>query len=163
MGDKLSDSDTIKIFIEISVGGVSKDQLLQSLADSGIKFNEYAKALFAHPLFFPEKEIQKVCLAKTNLSDLKLQNPCSFQEIVSRASRLGLRPCPLFFAAHIRLEYLGQPESPHLTIVSEKPEYDESFPTGFYVRNTKGSLWLRGYRAEGDCEWPEGNEFIFLK
>jgi hypothetical protein len=45
------------------------------------------------------------------------------------------------------LEYLEQPEGPYLTVVLDRPESDENYPNGFYIRNFNKTLWLRGYRA----------------
>jgi hypothetical protein len=152
-----------EIFKTISIGGITKDQLIKQLIDAGIQFNEYAKILFEHHAFSPINKSEKVKLVKVTLSDLGMDNPCSFQEVVNRASTLGLRICPLYCAAFLRLEYLEQPEGSYLTVASDKPESDENYPNGFYVRNFNKTLWLRGYRATDFCEWPIDNEFLFLK
>jgi hypothetical protein len=81
---------------------------------------------------------------------------------VKRASVLGLKPCPLYLAAFLRLEYLDQPAGPYLKIISEPPEKDETYPRGFYIRNFENTLWLRGYRADDFSEWSMPSEFIFL-
>jgi len=36
-----------------------------------------------------------------------------------------------------------------LTIASVKPEINDNFPNGFYLRNFENVLWLRGYRSDG--------------
>jgi len=151
-------------FKEISVGGVSKEQLIQRLVAAGIQFNAYAKLLFEHPAFSPNGIPKRLSLVKIKHSDLGLQNPYSLEKALAEASRLGLRPCPLYLAAFLRLDYLDQPEGPYLTVASEPPPVsDVNYPTGFYIRNFENALWLRGYRAVGDCDHPIGNEFIFLK
>jgi hypothetical protein len=152
-----------EIFKEIFIGGRSKDQLIKQLVKAGIQFNEYAKILFEHQHFSPVNKSEKVKLVKVTLSDLSMDNPCSFQEVANRASMLGLSFCPLYCAAFLRLEYLEQPEGSYLTVASDKPENDDSYPNGFYIRNFNKILWLRGYRATDFCEWPTDNEFIFLK
>ncbi len=152
-----------EIFKKISIGGLTKDQLVTRLVEAGIQFNEYAKILFDHPSFSPSHTSEKVNLAKITLSDLGMGNPCSFREIIGRASALGLELCPLYCATFLRLEYLDQPEGPYLTVISAKPQHDENYPNGFYLRNFNKILWLRGYRATDFCEWPMDNEFIFLK
>lgn len=81
------------IFKEISVGGLTKEALIQRLVDAGVQFNPYARTLFEH----------------------------------------------------------------------RWPENDENHPTGFYLRNSDNSLWLRGYRVTGDPDWPTENEFVFCK
>ena len=84
-------------------------------------------------------------------------------EVVKSAEALGLKICPLSLAAFLRLEYLDQPEGPYLTIVSAKPESDEKYPNGFYLRNFEDTLWLRGYCASDDYQWPLDSEFIFIR
>lgn len=153
----------IEIFKEISFGGLSKDDLIQKLAQANIQFNSYAHQLFAHHSFVVPDNSTVFKLVKVNLLDLKISNPCSFGEIIRLSIKLGLKQCPLALGAFFRLAYLGQPEGPYLTIASIKPEQDENFPNGFYVRNTDNALWLRGYRASDDYRWPTESEFIFIK
>ena len=151
-----------QIFKEISIGGLSQEELIHQLVEAGIQFNQYANTLFEHPTFSPSKDVVNAKLIKINLSELNLNNPCSLQKLMTQASQIGLKPCPLYLGAFLRLEYLDQPEGPYLTIISSPLENDENDPTGFYIRNFDQSLWLRGYQANGDTEWPSSNEFIFL-
>src|SRR6185437_8692512 len=161
-----SEMGDFDIFKGIFVGGFSKDALIQRLVDAGVKFNKYAHILFEHPSFSPDPSAENLKLVKSSLSELGLSIPCSFQTVIDRASVSGLRPCPLYLGAFLRLEYMDQPQGPYLTIASlqpeSSPESDESLPSGFYIRNYDNSLWLRGYRVVGDAEWPENNELVFL-
>jgi hypothetical protein len=150
-------------FMEISIGGVNKEQLIDRLANEGIQFNKYAKTLFEHPSFLIGHEKKTVKLVKVKLPELQITKPCSFRNIISKASDLGLKLCPLYLGAFLRLAYLYQPEGSYLTIASAKPEDNEHYPNGFYLRNFDNSLWLRGYRATDDYEWPSDSEFIFMK
>lgn len=153
----------MKTFREITVGGLVTESLIQRLVDAGVQFNQYAEVLFDHAAFSPGQRTEKVELIKVKLSDLNLGNPCSYQAIVDRALSLGLKLCPLYLGAFLRLAYSNQPEGPYLTIASSELENDESYPTGFYIRNFDKTLWLRGYQVIGDADWPLDNEFIFLK
>lgn len=153
----------MKIFKRISIGGVGKEELLKQLIDRGVQFNKYAHTLFEHTAFSIREKIVQVNLVRVNLHDLGISQPCTFAEIVSKASELDLNLCPLYLGAFLRLEYMDQAEGPYLTVASLKPENDENFPNGFYVRNIENSLWLRGYRASDDYEWPVESEFIFLQ
>lgn len=150
------------IFKEITIGGTNKEQLLQQLSEAGIQFNQYALTLFDHPQFLPSTQIEKVRLVKTTLTEMELSDTCTFEEFSSRASELGLALCPLYLAAFLRLTYLNQAEGSYLTIASVKPEANEDFPNGFYLRNLENVLWLRGYKADGFDGWPGTNEFIFI-
>ena len=58
---------------------------------------------------------------------------------------------------------MNQEEGSYLTIASIKPESDENYSNGFYLRKIDNTLWLRGYRADSFEGWPESNEFIFIK
>ncbi len=155
--------DRFKVFKEISIGGISKENLIQQLVSKGIQFNKYANLLFEHPTFSLTTKVENVKLVRVKHSDFELNDLFSYREFVSRASAEGLSLCPLYLGAFLRLEYLDQPEGPYLTIASAKPEADNDYPNGFYIRNHEKSLWLRGYRADDFCEHPKDNEFIFLK
>ncbi len=155
--------DKFEPFKELFVGGMSKEALLQRLRSADIQINTYADILFRHRSFTPEDEIKKQKLIKIKLVDLGLENRCQFNDIVDASANLGLGLCPIHLGAFLRLEYLDQSEGSYLTIASPRPENDESYPTGFYIRNFENSLWLRGYKASGDTDWPLDNEFVFLK
>ncbi|MFA6238113.1 MAG: hypothetical protein WC635_12340 [Bacteriovorax sp.] len=153
----------MNIFKNITVGGVPKEILIQRLIESGVQFNEYAKILFEHQDFSPESPCKNFTLIKMKPTDLGLNNPYSLEDAITLASSFGLLPCPLYLAAFLRLEYLDQAEGPYLTVVSHRPEYDENYPAGFYIRKLDNTLWLRGYGAFGKCDHPSNNELIFLK
>lgn len=159
---EMMSANKFNIFTELIIGGLSKEHLVQRLSEAGIQFNKYANTLFEHPQFSPPSETEIVKLVKVTLSDLGLKDTCSAEEFSNRASVLGLRLCPLYLAAFLRLEYLDQPDGPYLTVASQKPNEDENFPNGFYLRNFENALWLRGYRADGFSDWPGSNEFIFI-
>lgn len=101
-------------FKTISIGGVPRNHLLQQLIEAGIQFNAYAKTLFEHPTFSPDLPPERATLVKLKTADLGLKNPYSLETAVMQASKLGLRPCPLYLAAFLRMEYLDQPEGPYL-------------------------------------------------
>lgn len=151
----------MEVFKEISVGGKTAEQLIQQLSEKGIQFNKYAHMLFEHPSFSANNETRSDRLFKVNLLDLQLEKPSVFQDIVAKAEDFGLKLCPLHLAAYLRLGYLDQPEGPYLTVASARLESDESYPRGFYVRNLEKTLWLRGYCASDDWEFPLDMEFIF--
>jgi hypothetical protein len=153
----------VRDFRKLTIGGVMRDVLLERLAAAGVGRNAYAERLLAHPSFTPEAPPETLTLVKTTLAELGLVEPCSFRDVVARAESRGLRICPLVTAAFLRLDYLDQEPGPYLTVASPPPGTSEEHPTGFYLRNLDGALWLRGYRALDACEWPAGNEFVFRR
>ncbi len=48
------------IFKEITIGGISKEHLLQQLSEAGVQFNQYANILIDHPQFLPSAEAETV-------------------------------------------------------------------------------------------------------
>lgn len=153
----------MEIFKKISIGGITKEQLMTRLLEAGIQFNAYAHTLFQHPSFSFNETIEKMSLVKLKIADLQMTEPCFFPQIIKKAQEVNLQLCPLVLGAFLRLDYLNQPEGPYLTIASLKPESNEDFPNGFYIRNFEGKLWLRGYKASDDYAWPIDSEFIFIR
>lgn len=149
--------------LELTVGGVSADELIRRLVGAGVQFNENAQTLFGHRLFAPSSTSATVALVKVAPAELGLKGEYSYHDVLRRGAGRGLKLCPLSLGAFLRLEYLEQPPGPYLTIASPELGGGENDPTGFYIRNNEGALWLRGYRALGECEWPAENEFVFLK
>lgn len=152
----------MKIFKTLTIGGITKEALLDQLTKQGIQFNAYAKTLFADPNFWLSEKTEIVNLVKVSLLELGLTKPSYYNDIVASAEAQGLKLCPLSLAAFLRLAYLDQPEGPYLHVASAKPSQDEEYPNGFYLRNLESTLWLRGYRASDDWEWPIDSEFIFI-
>lgn len=152
----------IKLFKEIIIGGVTKEELLQQLLKAGIHFNEYGNKLINHPSFTPPQNKENVKLVKVSLAEIGLEETCTWDEFEVRASIFKMKLCPLYLGAFLRLEYLDQLNGPYLTIASKKLSDDNEMPNGFYLRNFENLLWLRGYRADGFDGWPGTNEFVFI-
>lgn len=152
----------MKIFKTITLGGITKEALLDQLTKQGIQFNAYAKTLFADPDFLVSEKSETVNLVKVSSLELGLTKPSYYNDIVASAIAQGLKLCPLSLAAFLRLECLDQAEGPYLHIASAKPSQDEEYPNGFYLRNLDNILWLRGYRSSDDWEWPVDSEFVFI-
>ena len=150
-----------EVFKEISVGGLTKEELLKKLVSKNIQFNKYANLLIEDPSFVSSDSVEKIKLAKVNLVDLGLTKPSTYEDIVSKAEELGLKLCPLILAAYLRLEYLEQPEGPYLKVASPKVGNSDDYPRGLYLRHTDKILWLRGFCASDDWEYQLDMEFIF--
>ncbi len=147
---------------EITVGGVSKADLLEQLKNSSILINPYAEILFASPEFTTSSHSCNLKISEVSLQEISLKEGATSTQIFSRAKDFGLELCPLELAPHFRLQYLNQLQGPYLTIASKKTRNDESYPNGFYLRKLKNRLWLRGYRASSDFVWSPQSRFVFL-
>lgn len=153
----------MEIFKELIINDLSKQELLNRLRAAGIQFNKYANTIFEDPSFAPSGEVEKVKLVKVNLTDLGLARPTIYNDIVSKAEQFGFHLCPLTVAAHLRLEYLDQPEGPYLKIASARVGTNDDYPRGLYLRNFDNALWLRGYCASDDWEYGLDIDFVFQK
>lgn len=148
---------------ELRVGGVSKDALLRRLDEHSVSLNDYARALFADDGFKTSSRARVVRVAFTSLPEMGLPDGGTFDEILRRAAEVGLEPCPLEVAPHLRLDYLDQPVGPYLTVASRRLRPDPSTPNGFYLRRREDGLWLRGYRASPDHVYAaDFRDFAFL-
>ena len=131
----------------IRVGGFTKPDLLRRLAAQSVSLNDYARALFADAAFTTSSDARDVQVAVVSLTEIGLPSGGLFDEILARAATLGLQPCPLEVAPHLRLSYLNQPEGPYLTVASTKLRPGPETPNGFYLRRLADGLWLRGYES----------------
>lgn len=148
---------------EVRVGGATKDELRRRLDEHSVSLNDYARRLFADSDFTTSDEARDVRVALVSLPEIDLPDGGRFDEILARATMLGLEPCPLEVAPHLRLSYLDQPEGPYLTVASLKLRPGPETPNGFYLRRLEDGLWLRGYESGPENIYPAGfTDFAFL-
>lgn len=148
----------------VSVGGLTKAELLWKLGIQGVSLNEYAMVLFADELFTTSPKEESVRLTVVSLTDLGLPDGGTYQQIIDRGQAAGLVECRLEVAPHLRLSYLDQVEGPYLTVTSRKLRDEELFPNGLYLRRLEDGLWLRGYNAGAEIVYqPDFTEFVFAR
>ena len=160
----------------ITIGGLTKAELLEQLHRNVISLNESADELFASE-HFTTAETRRACTTiELTVRDLGFLQGATIADISARAAALGLGLCPLELGPHLRLQYLDQPEgywgqpirqhqapSGSITIASEPLTPDDEFPKGFYLRHIKGELWLRGYHAGSDHVWEADDHLLFCQ
>ena len=160
----------------VTIGGLSKAELLEQLQDHHVSLNESARRLFASDRFTTARARESLTTVELAVRDLGFPRGAATAELYAKAATLGLGLCPLELGPHFRLSYLEQPEgywgqpllehqapSGSITIASEPLMQDDDFPKGFYVRRIKGELWLRGYRAGSDHVWTEHDHLLFCR
>lgn len=158
----------------ISVGDLSKTELLAALSDSDIHLNHAAKDLFSDYRFQPSRQAVVVKIAALSISDFGFQEGATYCQVVARALELGLSECPLELAPYLRLQFLNQPEasdyppskkrrapSGGLTVASIPLDQSDKVPKGFYLRHTHGVFWLRGYWSDASHIWSQEDVFVF--
>ena len=158
----------------VTVGGLTKAELIQELQRNAISMNESAKTLCASDRLTTTATQYSVTTVELTVRDLGFPRGATIAEIYVRAEALRLGLCPIELGPHLRLQYLDQPEgasgkpvrqhqAPYgsITIASEKLTDDDDFPKGFYLRRIEGVLWLRGYRAGAEHVWEPDDHLIF--
>jgi len=158
----------------VSVGGLSKSELLSTLGDQGVELNQAAKDLFSNPRFQPRRETVVVRIAALSVSELGFQGGATYGPIVARALELGFSECPLDLAPYLRLQYRNQPAasattpsvekaapSGALTVASKPLDQADQVPKGFYLRHIDEVLWLRGYWSDSSHIWSQEDVFLF--
>ena len=158
----------------VTVGGLTKAELLEELQSNAVAMNESAERLFASDLFTTSETRYSVKTVELTVRYLGFPRGATIADIYTRAGALGLGLCPVELGPHLRLQYLDQPEgfwgqpvrqhqapSGSITVASENLTDDDEFPKGFYLRRIKGVLWLRGYRSGPEHIWEPDDHFIF--
>jgi hypothetical protein len=142
----------------VQIGGQTKFELLERLAENGVALNEAAKVLFASEKFMTSEVRMEVRTIELSVRNLGFPQGATTSEVYTGAMRLGLRLCPMELGPHLRLRFLDQPEGflgqpvwrhrappGSIIIASEMLSEGDEFPKGFYLRRIEGTLWLRGY------------------
>ena len=160
----------------VRVGGVSKRELLAQFQRCGIELNEAGQTLFAHDEFRTSETSSVFATVEISVSSLGYAQGATIVQLYARSAERGLSLCPLELAAHLRLQYLDQPEgysghppSHHrappgsITVASAQLSEDDDLPKGFYLRRIEGVLWLRGYRSGAEHIWSPEDHFVFCR
>ena len=160
----------------VTIGGLTKTELLEQLHNQAVSLNASADKLFASDCFTTAHTRYSVTTVELTVRDLGFPDGATSAEMYARAKTLGLAPCTLELAPHLRLQYLDQPEgywgqpvrqhqapSGSITIASEALTQDDDVPKGFYLRRIKGELWLRGYRAGANHVWDADDHLLFCR
>lgn len=159
---------------KLTIGAVSKAELLRQLGLNGVSLNSAAQDLFANDLFCTATSRSTLEVHELAVEDLGLTEGCTTEEAVKAAANFGLRPCPLELGPHFRLQFMEQaegqigfPETKHcappgsISVISDPLSGDDDTPKGFYLRKVGGVLWLRGYRSGNAHVWSPKDRLAF--
>ncbi|WP_396668358.1 hypothetical protein [Microbacterium sp. R86528] len=103
---------------EVSVGHLSREELLAGLKASGTQLNEHAKTLLAASPFDDVYEGEVISIAERSLTDLGLTSGASLTQIYSRAKSQRLRLCPAVAGPYLRLALAQQHSAPDSVLSS---------------------------------------------
>lgn len=159
--------------IELTIGGISKECLLQILKANNIQINILGERLLTNHLFQVTNEKQNIELTEISPTELGFKKEPNLRNLIDQAKKLGLQLCPVDVAPFLRLEYFQEDshgmdkkyKTPDgaVTVVSEMIDEDNhDFPKGFYLRKIDGQEWLRGYICDDTHTFGLDETFIFL-
>jgi len=94
----------------VTVGGLTKSELIQELQRNAISMNESGERLFASDQFTTSATRYSVTTVELTVRDLGFPRGTTIAEIYVSAKALGLSLCPIELGPHLRLQYLDQPE-----------------------------------------------------
>lgn len=159
--------------VALTIGGLSRTELLASLDRRGVSLNAFAELLFAHSSFDVPGAIRTITLTERTVAELGLAGGGSLSAVFAAAGELGLHLCPLETAAYLRLALTEQTTAPDsimtagraprgsLTVASQVLTDDDEYPKGFYLRIIDGQPWLRGYRCDDLHMWSPQDRLVF--
>ena len=158
----------------VQIGGQTKAELLERLAQNGVAINEAGRVLFTSDHFITSDERRYLRTVELCVRNLGFPQGATTSDVYTSAMRLGLRLCPLELGPHLRLQFLDQPESflgqpvwqhrappGSIIVASEILSKEDDFPKGFYLRRIEGTLWLRGYWSGHDHICDPADRFVF--
>lgn len=151
--------------LQLLVGGLSRAELRERLATSGVQLNAHAETLFSHPCF-DEHPPETVTVVQRRVDDLGLPVGGTLPEVIAASLGQGLELCPAITGPYLRLAMTSQAQAPDsllsggriptgaLHVVAAPLSEDHEFPKGFYLRVVEGVPWLRGFRCDDEYVWP---------
>ena len=159
---------------KVSIGGLSKPELLERLASSGVEINSIGLQLFAHDGFKTLEQPTVVESVQIPVAELGLPHGGVFAQVSRAAEELDLALCPMELGPHLRLALLDQAEGAQgfertqnkappgaITVISHPLSDDGTEFQGFYLRRIEGTLWLRGYKSWSGHLWQPEDILLF--
>lgn len=154
----------------------TKAEWRAALASAEIQLNAHAESWLSHP-DFPFGAVPPGELVILTVIELGLPQGGTRAELESAACTHGLEPCPVMAALALRLAWTDQPEgrlarehrAPEgsVTVMSQpflsEPPGEPGDEYGFYLLQSEGQLWLRGYVAPGDHIWAPQDVLAWSK
>jgi hypothetical protein len=149
------------VYLDIEVGGKSKDQLLKELKSSGCNVSQWAEDIMSKPAWKPgEKE--RVKFARAKVRELGFDKPPKPHELFARIRELGHSLCESGDGPAIRLALPDQPRSDWFWCAMEPISDSDGDPRVFnVVRYEDGEQWLYAYWLAPDDELSLENEVVF--
>ena len=157
----LSATPVFPIYLEIEVGGKSKEELLAELQSNGFFVSNREKEIMGKPAWKLGKK-ETVKIARVQVRDLGFTKFPTTAQIWARIRDLGHSLCEPQDGPAIRLALKDQPRGDSFWLAMEQIVASDGGPYVFNVRrNDDGKPWLLAYWARSDSGWLLGQKVVF--
>ena len=159
--------------LDVTIGGLPRDELRNELRSRGILLNAQAETLLADAAFDEAPAPQVISMVERTVGDLGLPHGAPLSQILAIAGNLGLCLCPPITGPYLRLALAqqatagdsimssGRAPSGSLTVAAQPRRDDDAYPKGFYLRVVNSQAWLRGYTCDDEHLWSPEDRFAF--
>lgn len=149
------------VYLEIEVGGKTKDQLLSEMKAAGYEVSDWAKDIMSKPAWKPGKK-QTVKFGRAKISELGFSKKPTTREVWARILELGHSLCEPGDGPAIRLALKDQPSGDYFWTAMEQISASDGDPGVFVVeRRGDGERWLDADWVRPDDEWGLVSEVVF--
>ena len=137
---------------QLSIGGISKAELLRLLKDQDISINPLGNKLLQSNLFTIKNQPQTMTLAFMTLKELGFIETGPFLRLAYSKDKNSQG-----------MEKQFRTPDGAVTVLSVPLSKDHDFPKGFYLRKVDGTYWLRGYTCDDQHRFDVTERFVFQK
>jgi hypothetical protein len=148
-------------FDTVEIGGKSKEELKQSLADNGINISEYASSMMDNPEFTTLREAKDFETVKISVADLGFRYMATTKEIYQRAEELGLELCPAEVGPHLRLKDKSQQMDDWYWVAMKQITDSYGSPHVFRLWRDGDELWLDDRWTNPGNKWYPDYQLVF--
>ena len=150
------------IWKTITIGGVSKNELLQQLAEKKFYISDWAKDIMSKPEFTTLPEKKTINLARIKVRDLGFSTQPTTVELWARIKQVGSL-CPAEVGPHLRLELADQVKGDYFWLAMNTITVSDGYPRVFEVgHGGRGGRWLDGGYAFPGFRWILVGELVFV-
>jgi hypothetical protein len=156
-------SKEFAVWKTITIGGVSRDELLMKFEAGGNDVSNYAKDIMSKDAFTTAKEPIELQLARVKVRDLGFTKRPTTSAIWARIRELGHDLCPSEVGPRLRLTYEDQPNGDIFWVAMEQITDSRGGPDVFGLeRRGDGRRWLDALWANPDRAWHLDGEIVFV-
>lgn len=146
----------------ITIGGSSKDALLEEMEKKDVYVSDWAKELLDNGEFTIGEKKEEINLVRLSVKDLGFDNGATTDQIYQAAEKFGLELCPAETGPQLRLQLTDQATSDYFWVGMKQITDRDGNPHVFRLdRDGDGRLRLDASYAGPAWRWDAGVRFVF--